>query len=455
MQYIILIFFLYINIAFSFASDFFIDSVNGSNRNNGSKEKPWQSLQYIFDSHLVESQQWDSLPYKKGAELVKKNPDAVIKAGDTIWLLDGYYGGLFIRDYYNFSNITIAALEGHIPQFRSIHIQSGSKWTIRGLHVSPIFGDGKLPRDLIRIESHGFRGPANVITIEDCVIYSAQGTSKWSKGDWNNLTCNGISVSGERVTIRNNRIKNINFGISVSASHSLIENNIIENFAGDGLRGLGDYCVFQYNTIKNCYDVNDNHDDGFQSWSQTKDGVGKGQVVGIILRGNTIINYEDPDQPFRGTLQGIGCFDGMFVDWVIENNLVIVDHWHGITLLGARNCRIVNNTVTDLNSDKPGPPWIQIGSHKNGTESGDCIIRNNLAASICPAKGKNMIMDHNIIVADYDAVFNNADKFDLSLKNDCVAVDKGSPELAPANDILGNPRPQGKAVDVGAYELQQ
>ena len=46
----------------------------------------------------------------------------------------------------------------------------------------------------------------------------------------------------------------------------------------------------------------------------------------MVLRGNTIINYEDPGQPHRGTLQGIGCFDGMFVDWVIENNVVIVDH---------------------------------------------------------------------------------------------------------------------------------
>ena len=43
----------------------------------------------------------------------------------------------------------------------------------------------------------------------------------------------------------------------------------------------------------------------------------------------------------------------MFVDWVIENNVVIVDHWHGITLGGARNCRIVNNTVIDPKSFDP------------------------------------------------------------------------------------------------------
>jgi hypothetical protein len=64
-------------------------------------------------------------------------------------------------------------------------------------------------------------------------------------------------------------------------------------------------------------------------------------------RGN-LINYEDPAQLFRRTLQGIGCFDGMFVDWVVENNVIITDHWQWHHALGAQNARVVN-TVIDLN----------------------------------------------------------------------------------------------------------
>ena len=158
------------------------------------------------------------------------------------------------------------------------------------------------------------------------------------------------------MTIRDNRLLNVNFGISVGASDSLITGNLVENFAGDGLRGLGNHCTFEYNTVKNCYKVNANHDDGFQSWSTGPGGVGTGEVVGVVLRGNTIINYDDPNQPYRGTLQGIGCFDGTFVDWVIENNVIITDHWHGITLLGARNCRVINNTVMDQNNTRPARP---------------------------------------------------------------------------------------------------
>ncbi|UCD52697.1 MAG: hypothetical protein JSW27_08675, partial [Phycisphaerales bacterium] len=137
--------------------------------------------------------------------------------------------------------------------------------------------------------------------------------------------------------------------------------------------------TFEYNTVKNCYNVNANHDDGFQSWSVGPGGVGTGEVVGVVLRGNTIINYEDPNQPHRGALQGIGCFDGTFVDWVVENNVVITDHWHGITLGGARGCLVINNTVLDRNEQRPGPPWICIDRHKNGTAPVDCVVRNNLA----------------------------------------------------------------------------
>ena len=64
-------------------------------------------------------------------------------------------------------------------------------------------------------------------------------------------------------------------------------------------------------------------------------GVGTGEVRDVVLRGNVIINNLNPDHPLHATLQGIGCFDGLFVNWVVENNVVITDHWHGISLYGA------------------------------------------------------------------------------------------------------------------------
>ena len=59
-------------------------------------------------------------------------------------------------------------------------------------------------------------------------------------------------------------------------------------------------------------------------------------------------------------MQGIGCFGGMYIDWAVENNVVIADHWHGITFARLRDSRIVNNTVLDPNQERPGLRGLQL-----------------------------------------------------------------------------------------------
>src|SRR5690606_5518894 len=179
-------------------------------------------------------------------------------------------------------------------------------------------------------------------------------------------------------------------------------------------------------------------------------GVGTGEVTGIVLRGNVIINYEDPNQPLRGPLQGIGCFDGTFVDWVVENNVIITDHWHGISLYGVRNVRVVNNTVLDPNAESPGPPWIKLTEHKDGTPPENCIVRNNLATAFT-SSSTGVTEDHNIVLDDLSKYFVSP-PCDVHLLDNAPAIDQGVSDLAPQADIEGIPRPQGSAVDVGAYE---
>jgi parallel beta-helix repeat protein len=203
----------------------------------------------------------------------------------------------------------------------------------------------------------------------------------------------------------------------------------------------------QYNTIKNCYDVNENHDDGIQSW--TTDGV---PIRRVVLRGNLIIESEDPNRPLRGHLQGIGCFDGMFEDWIVENNVVLVSHWHGITLLGARNCRIINNTAVDPFEDYTC--WIRVGNHKDGTESEGCVVRNNIT-ELVTVEGviSSHQVDHNHTLVDPTAVFVDYQAHDVHLREGSPAIDAGSLDLAPTIDILGNSRPLGAGIDIGAHEF--
>lgn len=443
---------LYVSVLTIQAAVFYVDPQNGSMSNNGSKESPWSTLKEVFDSSKIETYKYESKPASESAPMIIKNENAPVKAGDTLFLADGFHGKVFASEYYNTDYITIMAQPGHSPKLSSIELRSGCKWIISGLTVSPCFDQVFEKRNIIQFASHNWTGASYDCIVENCIAYSADDIPTWSEDDWNANSCNALSLPGEKMVARNNHFRNINFGISVTGDSCLVEYNIIENFSGDALRGLGDYGIYQYNFVKNCYAVNANHDDGFQSWSVGDDGVGTGVVKGIVLRGNTIINYEDPDQPHRGTLQGIGCFDGMFEDWIVENNVIMVDHWHGITLSGAKNCRIINNTVVDLNSEKPGPPWVRISDHKNGIVSTDCIIRNNLTTSINADEG--VIMDHNIVINDnYCEYFVDYSGGDLRLKPGCIAIDSGSVDLAPQLDRNGNSRIVNGRIDVGAYEF--
>lgn len=437
------------------ANDFYVDPVEGSPAGDGSAGDPWGSLEDVIAAGLIETRNWSILPYADGATLEAVNAGAPVQPGDTIWLLSGHHGAIEITGAYNESPITIVALEGHTPTLHHALFRAASGWRLRGVSISPTYDPGRGNVTGVTIDSHDFSGPASEITVEACTIFSVEDSSGWSAADWVANVINGIAGDGDDLVIRDNVLTNVGFGISMSGLRSRVAYNSVRNFSGDGLRGLGDYEVFEYNYVANAVVIDDNHDDGFQSWSNGPAGVGTGEVVGVVLRGNTIVNYEDPAQPLRGTLQGIGCFDGFFVDWVIENNVIITDHWHGISLYGARDSRIVNNTVLDLNEDTPGPPWIRISPHEDGTESSGCVIRNNLATAFA-SEGGGIAEDNNMEITDAAALFvGPTPPYDLHLLPSAPAVDIGSAELAPMRDIEGISRPQGAAVDLGAYEWHE
>jgi hypothetical protein len=247
----------------------------------------------------------------------------------------------------------------------------------------------------------------------------------------------------------------VRFGISVSGADARIQRNLVAGFSADGMRGLGDRGLFEYNRVQDNLigdEYDENHDDGFQSWSFGEDGVGSGAVTGVVLRGNVFVNATDPANPLRSSMQGIGCFDGFFVDWTVENNVVVTDHWHGISFYGMRDSRILNNTVIDLAGGQPGPPWIMVHDHKDGRPSERVLVRNNLATDYA-LDGIEVTADHNLDASDAASLFVDA-PFDLHLREGAAAVDAGSAGSAPALDAESVPRPQGAGFDVGAYELR-
>lgn len=433
-------------------ADFHVDPATGSDAGDGSPARPWRSLQAVVD-HQVQTLGWESLPYA-GKRLVPVNAGAPVKGGDTIWLRSGDHGALTVLGAYNDVPVTVAAEPGASARFTSVVVRSSRNWVLRGFSVSPSHGASPGTGTIVTVESHGWSGPASDVIIDGFAIFTVPDERAWATAaDWDANSANAVTATGDRVTVRNCWIRNVNYGIAVTGRGSRVEHNLVDGFCGDGLRGLGDDEVFEYNLVRNARDVNADHRDGFQSWSVGPGGVGTGVVRNVTLRGNVIIGHQGPGVRFAGTLQGIGCFDGTYDGWVVENNVVLTDHWHGISFYGATNLRIVNNTVLDLNAVDPGPPWIMVTAHKDGTPSRNALVRNNLTSDLA-VSGDAVVSDGNLILpASPAGYFVDLPHQDVRLAGGSPAIDAGIAAEAPATDADGIARPQGAGVDVGAYEL--
>ncbi len=369
-------------------------------------------------------------------------------AGDTIALASGTYGNLVVSNRNFSQNVTIRPQMNAVPVFKSLRVQSSSHLVFSGLTFSPRKASGDSMGDAVSLNGQD-------IIFEKSLITFADDTTSWSAARWVNETGNGISAGGTRITIRDNVLRNLGFGISVGATNSLVARNKVKDFRGDALRGLGDNTTFEYNDVRNCYQVDDNHMDGFQSWSLGSTGsVGTGVVTGITLRGNYFTDHENQSHPLKCNLQAIGLFDGMFKDWVVENNVIVTNHYHAISFYGAINVKIVNNTVIDPNLTDTIRPWIMITNHKNGTVSSGSVIRNNISPSV--NAGTETAASNNLISnsGNLAQIFENPAQLDYRLKIGGLAIDTGTSLNAPALDFMGLSRLVGGGVDIGAYEYR-
>lgn len=311
-----------------------------------------------------------------GQTLKQAIDSGLLQSGDTAILWTGYHGQVTISGKHNASLVTVTAKAGHTPKLGTLTVKDSSNWLLRGLTISPTLIPTGKPATRSTVVTLAQRpGAAHDITLEDCFVYSDPDVSAWTITDWDTKPWSGINVDngGHHITVRNTWILNTNFALALQAPFSLAEGNVIENFAGDGMRATVDDLTVQYNVIKNCYNVNDNHDDGIQSFLFN---VGTGTVRRQRMLWNIILNQESDAQPFQGPLQGLGFFDGPLVDYRIEGNVVAVSAYHGISLYDAQNCTIVGNTVYDPWS---AHAWIQLGS-KLGLER-DNTVSGNLAHS--------------------------------------------------------------------------
>lgn len=390
----------------------------------------------------------------QGAETIVVNTDAELHAallkvtgGETIQLNPGTYGLISINEtqykklavgQVNWpvraakltSTVTITSADPSRPAvIGGIKLDDTPYWRFEGLKIRPTGA-------ITAVEI--FRASNNVVTKND--IAFTEDSSSWSASDWNAKAGPGVTARlGNGLEISYNKIKNVDVGIQIlhGTTNYKVIGNVIDTFDNDGLRGHGNNGLFEDNIVMNPLQVDGNHSDFFQSWLDFSNGK---IVENVTVRHNTFLNYQK--HPLSADTQGIGMFDGPYKNWTIENNLIITNHWHGISVFGAHDTKVRNNVVIDIESGTPGPAWILVRDDKANNPSVNAVVEENISNSVTTGwQGVTYLNNKNITYSDYNTYFEDWQNGDWEVKSGALAFAVGARPVSTVSPPEPTPTP--------------
>lgn len=398
----------------------------GARAGDGSESAPWGSVAAAFASHRLEG-------------------------GDTLLLHAGQYGDIEI-DRARFDRpLEIRAQPRGAAEATFLGLTGTRNLVVDGLAIWPRADTERGGSLVIDRGTNTVLRNLDIRSRADATDYRA-----WSLEDWLRDRRDGVKLLGANATLESSRLTGLRGAVGAIGANARVLDNTIMGFSGDAMRGVGENSLFRGNMVADCVKVDDNHDDGFQSWSIGPDGrAGRGTLHGLTLDANTILEWSGTagNTP-RCTLQGIGLFDGLFEDLSITNNVIAVTAYQGIAVIGARNSRIVNNTVVHGTGVSRENPWIQLAPHKNGTPSTGNLVANNIAPRFLLPRDAQA---DNTFEANVVLVYPRRElAFDgpggLWLKPDSTLSGTARGDLAPPTDHARQPRTTVGGTDPGAFE---
>ena len=181
--------------------------------------------------------------------------------GDRLLLASGDHGAVVISGVRADPPLEVLAEPGgRVPRLRSLSVRDSDGVSVEGLLVEG--GDGGEYEALVTIGADAAR-----VRIKGLTIRSGTGHQTWTADEWRARARLGVSVEGPDAEILGNRLSAVRHAVTVFSPGVRVVGNVIDGFSGDGIRALGDFGLYEGNSIENCFAVDENHDDGFQSWS--------------------------------------------------------------------------------------------------------------------------------------------------------------------------------------------
>jgi hypothetical protein len=440
----------------------------GNDSAPGTEAQPWATFQHASDS----AQPGDTVCFRGGTYPTEETHLARSGTADALITFTAYPGEAPILDGRNSAaellildpGTSYLRISGFTLQnFRIWGVElSGDNHHIQLDHLDIGGGEASIHFTYGETEGPPAEGPVEYIVVEDSTIHGSQ----YSAVDCTPGPCNHMSI--RRVEIYNTGLEGEAF------------------YGSDGLEFARGHDVL----VEDCY-VHDNGGDGIDLNSRDREG----NVPGIIVRRNRVV---------RNHLNGIKLWAGGRMEnnlvwgqgnsavWVgtfassveVINNTIAYNMWDpaysernwvfvaGYPEFGsppAVKLTLVNN-IFAFNADPTdgGPTGIYLGAGVNLVREGHNLYwsrddgeitaefvsgrddpdftRAEIADGIWTAstgQGQGNITSEPLFVSDWPEV-------DLHLRAGSPAVNAGSAEGAPADDIEGHPR--DATPDVGVYE---
>jgi hypothetical protein len=390
---------------------------SGSDRNDGSQTRPFQTIQ-------------------RAADLTQPGDNVIVGAGTYRQPCSGCYGVTIRRSGSAAARITYKAYPGERPKVR---VDTGwGGFMVEGAAY-------------ITIDGFEVEGPAADITYEEA--YAARndgGDARMSVGCVNSKIYSGRIP--HHITVRNNHLHHCSGGgVGLrQADYVTVENNRIHSNAWwTPWAGSGISIQIPQNADSQVVSGYRNKVTGNVVW----DNLSRipWLTIGRISDGNGIIIDEFKNTNYQGKT-------------LVANNVSYQNGGSGIHCYVSTNVDIINNTSYQ-NSLVPETNYGEIFAN-NCT---NVNLRNNVMYA---RSGKYVTTNYNNInvVYDYNLYFNgtpavrgpndiianplfvNPAAANFFLQSVSAGFNSGSPVLAPSRDIVGTSRPQGAGFDRGAYE---
>jgi Right handed beta helix region len=334
-----------------------------------------------------------------------------------------------------------------------------------------IWGADTLNCNYVRIEGFNISVPSSLTGWTDGVGVAVRSSNVEVVSNYIHDThWAAISGSGNSVTVRGNHAYRCGMGFNLSGSNWLVEKNDIERTTkypeigdADNMRFFGQNHVIRSNHLFGTLstEIGSAHVDGFQTFD---DGGDIAQHV--IIECNLLEGYYHQGLMLEATYRSNNF------DITIRNNVFIAPQTYAVAAFrNMRDVKVYNNTVINPeifgvriaensagearnNIFYSGKTGIPDGDIKELTYSADAtstvVGEKNLL--YIPSKTISQSSFPNDIV-NQNPQFVNLAGFNLHLRTNSAAIDRGAALSTVTIDRDGVARPQGSAWDIGAYEL--